>query len=197
MILLIDNYDSFTYNLYQYLGECGEDVTVVRNDAITVDEIRVLNPEAIVLSPGPGTPGEAGICIDIVKELQAEFPILGICLGHQAIGEAFGGTVSHADVVKHGKTAQVLHHQADLFKGLEEEIEVMRYHSLVILKETLPECLTVTATSIIDGEIMAVKHTFFPIYGVQFHPESIGTYDGKQMIQNFLDTISREEVDAR
>lgn len=197
MILLIDNYDSFTYNLYQYLGECGEDVTVVRNDAITVDEIRVLNPEAIVLSPGPGTPGEAGICIDIVKELQAEFPILGICLGHQAIGEAFGGTVSHADVVKHGKTAKVLHHQADLFKGLEEEIEVMRYHSLVILKETLPECLTVTATSITDGEIMAVKHTFFPIYGVQFHPESIGTHDGKQMIQNFLDTISREEVDAR
>lgn len=197
MILLIDNYDSFTYNLYQYLGECGEDVTVVRNDAITVDEIRVLNPEAIVLSPGPGTPGAAGICVDIVKELQAEFPILGICLGHQAIGEAFGGTVSHADVVKHGKTAQVLHHQADLFKGLEEEIEVMRYHSLVILKETLPECLTVTATSITDGEIMAVKHTFFPIYGVQFHPESIGTHDGKQMIQNFLDTISREEVDAR
>ncbi|PRY80074.1 anthranilate synthase component II [Alkalibacterium olivapovliticus] len=197
MILLIDNYDSFTYNLYQYLGECGEDVTVVRNDAITVDEIRVLNPEAIVLSPGPGTPGEAGICIDIVKELQAEFPILGICLGHQAIGEAFGGTVSHADVVKHGKTAQVLHHQADLFKGLKEEIEVMRYHSLVILKETLPECLTVTATSITDGEIMAVKHNFFPIYGVQFHPESIGTQDGRQMIQNFLDTISREEVDAR
>ncbi len=197
MILLIDNYDSFTYNLYQYLGECGEDVTVVRNDAITVDEIRVLNPEAIVLSPGPGTPGEAGICIDIVKELQAKFPILGICLGHQAIGEAFGGTVSHADVVKHGKTAQVLHHQADLFKGLEEEIEVMRYHSLVILKETLPECLTVTATSITDGEIMAVKHNFFPIYGVQFHPESIGTQDGRQMIQNFLDTISREEVDAR
>lgn len=192
MILLIDNYDSFTYNLYQYLGECGEDVTVVRNDAITVDEIRALNPKAIVLSPGPGTPSEAGICIDIVKELQAEFPILGICLGHQAIGEAFGGTVSHADEVKHGKTAQVLHHQADLFKGLQEEIEVMRYHSLVILKDTLPECLTVTATSITDGEIMAVKHNFFPIYGVQFHPESIGTKDGRQLIQNFLDTVSQE-----
>ncbi|MCC5894143.1 MAG: aminodeoxychorismate/anthranilate synthase component II [Alkalibacterium sp.] len=192
MIVLIDNYDSFTYNLYQYLGECGEDVKVVRNDALTVEELRTLNPKAIVLSPGPGTPSDAGICVDIVKELQAELPILGICLGHQAIGEAFGGTVGHADVVKHGKTAQVSHHQADLFKGLKEEIEVMRYHSLVIKRDTMPDCLTVTATSITDGEIMAVKHNFFPIYGVQFHPESIGTHDGKQMIQNFLDTISKE-----
>lgn len=189
MILLIDNYDSFTYNLYQYLGECGEEVQVVRNDALTINDIRQMNPEAIVLSPGPGTPGEAGICVEVVRELQGEYPILGICLGHQAIGKAFGGVVSHADEVKHGKTARILHHQADLFQGLQEEIEVMRYHSLVILKDTLPDCLTVTATSITDGEIMAVKHKELPVYGVQFHPESIGTGEGKQMIQNFLDTI--------
>lgn len=192
MILLIDNYDSFTYNLYQYLGECGEAVKVVRNDAITVEEIRELNPRAVVLSPGPGAPAEAGICIDLVKELHSELPILGICLGHQAIGEAFGGTVGHADEVKHGKTAQVLHHQADLFEGLKAKVEVMRYHSLVILKNTLPTCLNITATSITDGEIMAVKHETYPIYGVQFHPESIGTHDGRQMIQNFLDTIKKD-----
>lgn len=192
MILLIDNYDSFTYNLYQYLGECGEEVKVVRNDAITVEEIRELNPRAVVLSPGPGAPVEAGICIDLVKELHSELPILGICLGHQAIGEAFGGTVGHADEVKHGKTAQVLHHQADLFEGLKAKVEVMRYHSLVILKNTLPTCLKITATSITDGEIMAVKHDTYPIYGVQFHPESIGTHDGRQMIQNFLDTIKKD-----
>ncbi|WP_423188390.1 anthranilate synthase component II [Alkalibacterium sp. f15] len=194
MILLIDNYDSFTYNLYQYLGECGEEVKVVRNDALTIADVRALNPKAIVLSPGPGTPSQAGICVDLVKELHEEVPILGICLGHQAIGEAFGGTVGHADEVKHGKTARVLHHQADLFKGLKVEIEVMRYHSLVILKDTLPACLTITATSITDGEIMAVKHNAYPIYGLQFHPESIGTSDGKQMIENFLETISKEVV---
>lgn len=192
MILLIDNYDSFTYNLYQYLGECGEEVKVVRNDAITVEEIRELNPKAVVLSPGPGTPAEAGICVELVKQLHSELPILGICLGHQAIGEAFGGTVGHADEVKHGKTAQVLHHQADLFEGLKAKVEVMRYHSLVILKNTLPACLNITATSITDGEIMAVKHDTYPIYGVQFHPESIGTLDGRQMIQNFLNTIEKE-----
>lgn len=192
MILLIDNYDSFTYNLYQYLGECGEAVKVVRNDAITVEEIRELNPKAVVLSPGPGAPAEAGICVDLVKQLKSELPILGICLGHQAIGEAFGGRVGHADEVKHGKTAQVLHHQADLFEGLKAKVEVMRYHSLVILKNTLPTCLNITATSITDGEIMAVKHDTYPIYGVQFHPESIGTDDGRQMIQNFLNTIKKD-----
>ncbi|TVP89468.1 anthranilate synthase component II [Alkalibacterium sp.] len=192
MILLIDNYDSFTYNLYQYLGECGKAVKVVRNDAITVEEIREMEPEAVVLSPGPGAPADAGICVDLVKELQGELPILGICLGHQAIGEAFGGTVGHADEVKHGKTAQVMHHQADLFEGLNAKVEVMRYHSLVILRDTLPSCLNVTATSITDGEIMAVKHESQPIFGVQFHPESIGTHDGRQMIQNFLNTIQKE-----
>lgn len=189
MILLIDNYDSFTYNLYQYISELGVEVKVVRNDQISLEEIEALAPEAIVLSPGPGTPKEAGICIEVVKAFEHKLPILGICLGHQAIGEAYGAKVSHAKQIKHGKTSLITHHQAELFQGLPKEIEVMRYHSLVILKDTLPDCLTVTATSIDDHEIMAIKHHVLPIYGMQFHPESIGTTEGKQLLANFLTTI--------
>ncbi len=191
MILLIDNYDSFTYNVYQYIGEL-EDVMVVRNDAVTLEDIRNLKPKAIVLSPGPGTPAEAGICIDLIREFKAEIPILGICLGHQAIGEAFGGSVSHAEEVKHGKTAVITHNQTELFEGLNQEIEVMRYHSLVILRHTMPDNLDITAESIEDGEIMAVRHRTYPIYGVQFHPESIGTADGRKMIRNFLNLVDEK-----
>ncbi|WP_017471121.1 anthranilate synthase component II [Amphibacillus jilinensis] len=189
MILLIDNYDSFTYNLYQYISELGEQVKVVRNDQITLAEIESLSPEAIVLSPGPGAPKEAGICIDVVKAFEQKVPILGICLGHQAIGEAYGATVSHAKFVKHGKTSEIKHYRDNIFRNLNDTIEVMRYHSLVILKQTMPSCLTVTAISLEDDEIMAVKHNDFPIYGMQFHPESIGTTDGKKLLANFLTTI--------
>lgn len=192
MILLIDNYDSFTYNLFQYISELGEDVTVIRNDEITLEEIEQLNPEAIILSPGPGTPTEAGICIDTIKKFDQKIPILGICLGHQAIGVAYGGTVSHAKQIKHGKTSQIKHDQSDLFNDIDTPAEVMRYHSLVIIPATVPDCLNVTATSIDDEEIMAVRHQKHLVYGMQFHPESIGTTDGKQLLANFLTAIRRE-----
>lgn len=193
MILLIDNYDSFTYNLYQYVAELGEEVTVVRNDKITLAEIEQMNPEAIILSPGPGTPLESGICLDIVKQLDNKIPILGICLGHQVIGIAYGATVSHAKQIKHGKTSMISHHQEDVFTNLTEPLEVMRYHSLVIVPTTVPDCLTVTAKALDDQEIMAVKHASLPVYGMQFHPESIGTTAGKQLLANFLTTIRRDE----
>ncbi|MDC3418123.1 anthranilate synthase component II [Aquibacillus salsiterrae] len=192
MILLIDNYDSFTYNLYQYVSELGKEVTVIRNDKITIDEIRELKPEAIILSPGPGTPKEAGICIEVVKQLEEEFPILGICLGHQAIGEAYGANIVHAKQIKHGKTSLLNHPANGVFEGLEEALEVMRYHSLVIKKDDVPEQLIVTATATDDDEIMAVKHTGLPIYGLQFHPESIGTEKGKALLNNFFTLIEKE-----
>lgn len=192
MILLIDNYDSFTYNLFQYISELDKEVQVVRNDKITIDEIRNLEPEAIILSPGPGTPEEAGICIDVVKQLDTTFPILGICLGHQAIGVAYGGTVSHATHIKHGKTSMIKHNEDEIFQYLEQPLEVMRYHSLVIKPDTVPVNLQVTATSLDDKEIMAIKHNYLPVYGLQFHPESIGTNTGKQMLANFFATIKKE-----
>ncbi|PXW92127.1 anthranilate synthase component 2 [Streptohalobacillus salinus] len=192
MILLIDNYDSFTYNLYQYMGELGEDVKVVRNDAISLEEIHAINPEAIVLSPGPGAPVDAGICIDVIKEHGESIPILGICLGHQAIGEAYGATIIHAKRVMHGKQSKITHHQQDIFAGLTDPIEVMRYHSLVIDPTTVPETLTITATALDDGEIMAIKHHQLPIYGMQFHPESIGTLDGLTLLSNFFSTIRED-----
>ncbi|CQR46074.1 Aminodeoxychorismate/anthranilate synthase component 2 [Paraliobacillus sp. PM-2] len=195
MILLIDNYDSFTYNLYQYISELGKEVTVLRNDQITVDEIHRLHPEAIILSPGPGTPEQAGICMEIVKQLDTSFPILGICLGHQAIGAAYGATISHAKQIKHGKTSKIRHEQDEIFHYLEQPLQVMRYHSLVIKPDTLPKVLQVTATSIDDNEIMAIKHTFLPIYGLQFHPESIGTSTGKQILANFFKAIKKERLD--
>ena len=186
MILIIDNYDSFTYNLFQLIGTITPDIKAVRNDAYTVDEIRDMNPSAIVLSPGPGKPSEAGICEDIVKELGKEIPILGVCLGHQAICEAFGGTVDHAKELMHGKQSEAeLDTESVMFKDLPKRVKVARYHSLALLPETLPECLKVTATAD-DGEIMAVEHKDYPIYGLQFHPESIMTPDGLSMLKNFV-----------
>lgn len=191
MILLIDNYDSFTYNLYQYMSELGEDVKVVRNDAVTLEEIKAMRPEAIVLSPGPGTPKDSGICLDVIGSLGDLYPILGICLGHQAITEVFGGVVSHAKRVMHGKQSVIVHHQKDLFSGLPKEIDVMRYHSLVALEEHFPDCLEITARALDDGEIMALKHKTLPIYGMQFHPESIGTVTGHTLLENFFKTVRK------
>lgn len=194
MILLIDNYDSFTYNLYQQISGLGKEVRVVRNDALTIEEIRELQPEAIVLSPGPGTPAEAGITVDIVKELYKEFPILGICLGHQSIGAAFGSKIVRAENIMHGKLSSLNYSQKGLFKQLDEELSVMRYHSLVIEPSTLHEDLEVMATSNDDGEIMAIQHKQYPVYGLQFHPESIGTQTGTKMVAAFLDEVSLMKI---
>ncbi|MFL6558010.1 MAG: anthranilate synthase component II [Bacillus sp. (in: firmicutes)] len=191
MILLIDNFDSFTYNLYQYLGELGEKVTVYRNNQLTLEQIKELNPKAIILSPGPGKPEDAGICIDLIKSYFEKIPILGICLGHQAIGAAFGGEIRRAELVKHGKTSMISHNGEGLFKDLTSPLEVMRYHSLILEKSSKPNQLQSTAHSMDDLEIMAIKHNDYPVYGLQFHPESIGTPSGKQMIRNFLLEIER------
>ncbi len=185
MILLIDNYDSFTYNLYQYVGLFADEVKVVRNDKITVGGIRELNPEGIILSPGPKSPKEAGICVDAVKELYREYPILGICLGHQSIGYAFGGVVGYAKELCHGKQSVITHNGKGLFDGLDSPLKVARYHSLAVQKEGLPDCLEVTAETD-DGEIMAIRHKEFPVAGMQFHPESIYTEHGKRIIENFI-----------
>ena len=185
MILLIDNYDSRTYNVYQYMGIFRPDIKVVRNDQITIEEIRELNPDHIVLSPGPKSPSEAGICMDVVKELYRDYPILGICLGHQSIGAAFGGVVTYAKSLFHGKQSLVTHDGSGLFEGIPSPIRVARYHSLAVQEDTLPECLVVNSRTE-DGEIMAMSHREFPVYGIQFHPESIYTEHGKKMIENFL-----------
>jgi len=188
MILVIDNYDSFTYNLVQYLGELGATVEVRRNDAIYVEAIESLEPSAIVLSPGPCTPAEAGITIPVIRRWGASIPMLGVCLGHQAIGEAFGGRVVRADRVMHGKTSLVTHDGTGIFAGLPSPLEVMRYHSLVIEPSSLPPSLTVTARALdAPDEIHAVRHAELPVFGVQFHPESIMTQHGKQMLANFLE----------
>ena len=186
MILLIDNYDSFSYNLYQLIGSINPDIKVVRNDQMTIDEIRALKPERIILSPGPGFPKDAGICIEAAKELGKEIPIFGVCLGHQAICEAFGATVSYASQLMHGKQSIVeVDIEEPLFKGLAKKTMVARYHSLVAAPDSLPECLKVISRDE-RGEIMAVKHKTMPIYGVQFHPESILTPQGTTIMQNFL-----------
>jgi anthranilate synthase component 2 len=189
MLLVIDNYDSFTYNLVQYFGELGERPHVVRNDEIAVEDITDLAPTAIVLSPGPGAPAEAGICIPVIKRFGGSVPLLGVCLGHQAIGEAYGGTVIRAPRgVMHGKTSRIHHDGTGLFAGLADPLEVMRYHSLVIEHASMPRVLRVTATAVDDPtEIHAVQHEAHPVWGVQFHPESILTQHGKQLLQNFLD----------
>ncbi|MFY0743300.1 aminodeoxychorismate/anthranilate synthase component II [Solibacillus silvestris] len=189
MILLIDNYDSFTYNLYHQIAQFGEDIKIIRNDAITVEEIRALQPKAIVISPGPGEPRDAGIVIEMIRDLYKEIPILGICLGHQSIGEAFGATVSRAKNIMHGKTSLLQFEKTGLFAQFEREVEVMRYHSLIIEKQTLHEDFRIVATSADDGEIMAIQHNEFPVYGLQFHPESIGTELGKDMISMFLKKV--------
>ncbi len=190
MILLIDNYDSFTYNLYQQISSLGKEVMVVRNDALTINDIRKQNPEAIVLSPGPGTPSEAGITVDVVRELYKEYPIIGICLGHQSIGEAFGGEIVRAQNIMHGKISTLTYEKKGLFKDLDGELEVMRYHSLIIEPTTLHADLEIVATSADDGEIMAIQHKSYPVFGLQFHPESIGTKTGTKMMETFLNLIS-------
>ncbi len=185
MILLIDNYDSFTYNLYQFMGVFTDDITVVRNDRITVQKIRDLNPERIVLSPGPKSPDEAGICVEAVKYFYDKLPILGICLGHQSIGVALGGRVSYAKELYHGKTSVIRHSGTGIFEGVPSPLTVARYHSLAVLKEGLPDCLEILAETD-DGEIMAMRHREYPVFGMQFHPESICTEHGKKILENFL-----------
>ncbi|MGZ3439072.1 MAG: anthranilate synthase component II [Polyangia bacterium] len=186
MLLLIDNYDSFTYNLAQYLGELGAEVRVERNDAVTVDEVAKLAPRRIVISPGPCTPNEAGISLELIARLAGKIPILGVCLGHQAIGQAFGGKVVRAPRVMHGKTSPIEHEGSGLFRGIPSPMQATRYHSLVVEPASLPESLAVTARTA-EGEIMALAHRTLPVWGVQFHPESILTVDGKRLLQNFLE----------
>ncbi len=185
MLLMIDNYDSFTYNLVQYFGELGEELNVYRNDKITLDEIERLRPEGIVISPGPCTPKEAGISVDAIKRFAGKIPILGVCLGHQSIGEAFGGDVVRAARLMHGKTSMLHHDGRSIFKGIPNPFEATRYHSLIVKRETLPDCLEVSAWTD-QGEIMALRHREFFVEGVQFHPESILTAPGKDILRNFL-----------
>jgi anthranilate synthase/aminodeoxychorismate synthase-like glutamine amidotransferase len=185
MILVIDNYDSFTYNLVQYLGELGAEPVVYRNDAITVEQISELEPERILISPGPGVPSDAGVTIDAIRELAGKIPILGVCLGNQAIGEAFGGRVVRAPYLMHGKTSEICHDSATIYRGLPYRFKATRYHSLIVEKEGLPESLEVSATTP-DGLIMGLRHRKFPVEGVQFHPESVMTEHGKKLLQNFL-----------
>ncbi len=185
MLLMIDNYDSFTYNLVQYFGELGETVAVYRNDAITADEITRIKPDRICISPGPGAPDSAGISLDVLKQFSGVIPILGVCLGHQAIGEAFGGRVVHARQVMHGKVSRITHANTGVFRDLPNPLTITRYHSLAIERETLPDCLEVTAWAD-DGEIMGVRHKTLPVEGVQFHPESILSEAGHALFRNFL-----------
>jgi anthranilate synthase component 2 len=192
MLLLIDNYDSFTFNLAQYLGELGQDVKVLRNDVVDVAGLRALAPERIVISPGPGTPDQAGVSLALIRELAGAIPVLGVCLGHQAIGQAFGGKVVRASVIMHGKTSPSRHHDAGVFAGLPDPFEATRYHSLVVERASLPDCLEITAwTEHADGsfdEVMGLRHKALPIEGVQFHPESILTRHGHDLLRNFTST---------
>lgn len=185
MLLMIDNYDSFTYNLVQYLGELGEDIRVYRNDKLKIDDIVRLNPDRIVISPGPCTPKDAGISIDVIKYFAGKIPMLGVCLGHQAIGEAFGGDVVRAERLMHGKTSMIYHDGKTIFEGIPNPFEATRYHSLIIKRETLPSCLEISAETK-EGEIMGVRHKEFRVEGVQFHPESILTKVGMEILRNFL-----------
>ena len=196
MLLMIDNYDSFTYNLVQYLGELGEEVQVYRNDAVTLDEIAAWKPERIVLSPGPCTPSDAGICVPLVRRFAGEIPILGVCLGHQAIGQAFGGRIVRAAKVMHGKLSQVTHRGQGVFRGLPSPLAATRYHSLAIERASLPSCLEVTGESE-DGEIMGVRHRELAVEGVQFHPEAILTEKGHELLANFLGARPNEFGPAR
>jgi anthranilate synthase component 2 len=191
MLLLIDNYDSFTYNLVQLCGELGAESVVHRNDALTVDQVEELRPSAIIISPGPCTPAEAGISVALIRALGSRVPILGVCLGHQSIGEAYGGRVVRAGRVMHGKTSKVAHNGTGLFEGLESPLEVMRYHSLIVERESLPDALEVLATATdAPDEIHAIRHREHPVWGVQFHPESIMTTGGRQILANFLNLAS-------
>ena len=185
MILMIDNYDSFTYNLVQYLGELGQELTVYRNDKITIEQIRKIAPTSIVMSPGPGTPDSAGICLELIKELAGMIPILGVCLGHQSIVQAFGGLIERAPVPVHGKTSEIYHDGKTIFEGIENPFTATRYHSLVANKETLPSCLEISAWTE-DELIMGVRHKELRVEGIQFHPESILTVEGKKILKNFI-----------
>jgi anthranilate synthase/aminodeoxychorismate synthase-like glutamine amidotransferase len=185
MILVIDNYDSFTYNLVQYLGELGVKSRVYRNDAVTIKEIRKLQPDRILISPGPGVPRDAGITIDLIRSFSNEIPILGVCLGHQAIGEAFGGRVIRAPYLMHGKISEICHDSATIFRGIPYRFKATRYHSLIVEKDTLPNDLEVSATTP-DGLVMGLRHRSLPVEGVQFHPESVMTEHGKKLLENFL-----------
>ena len=186
MILVIDNYDSFVYNLVQYLGELGQELVVYRNDKIDMDEVKVISPQRIVISPGPGRPEDAGISNELIKALSVKVPILGVCLGHQCIGQVFGAEIVRSDRIMHGKTSMIHHNQKTIFKGLENPFEATRYHSLIVKRETLPECLEITAETE-EKEIMGLKHKELPVWGVQFHPESILTKPGKKILANFLE----------
>ncbi len=185
MLLILDNYDSFTYNLVQYFGELGVEMKIFRNDALTVDEVKALAPEKICISPGPCTPNEAGISLELIRELGPTTPILGVCLGHQSIGQIYGGDVVRADRLMHGKTSPIHHHGGSVFAGLPDPFEATRYHSLIVKRETLPDCLEITAWTE-EQEIMGLRHKEHPVHGVQFHPESILTEHGKQMLETFL-----------
>lgn len=187
MILMLDNYDSFTYNLVQYFGELKVNMKVHRNDMILIEDIRAMDPEKIVISPGPGRPENAGISVDLIKEFAGKKPLLGVCLGHQAIGYAYGGKIVRAKSLMHGKTSQIVHNNKEIFKDISDPFEATRYHSLVIDQKTLPKCLEITAATQDDKEIMGIRHKTLPIWGVQFHPESILTVEGKQMLKNFID----------
>ncbi|MGF7397000.1 aminodeoxychorismate/anthranilate synthase component II [Thermoanaerobacterium thermosaccharolyticum] len=188
MLLLIDNYDSFTYNLYQFIGEIYPDIKVLRNDQIEVSDIILMKPDGIVLSPGPGRPENAGICIDVIEKFGIKIPILGICLGHQAIGYAYGAKIIKSNIIKHGKTSIVTHNGQGLFNGIKNPIRAMRYHSLIIDKDSLTDELEITAEAE-DGSIMGIKHKKFPVYGLQFHPESILTEKGKSILKNYVEGI--------
>jgi len=192
MILMIDNYDSFTYNLVQYLGQLGQEVVVHRNDEISIDEIRELKPHAIFLSPGPCTPKESGITVDVIKEFHRAIPIMGVCLGHQAIGYAFGADVVRAERIMHGKTSRIMTDGRTIFKGLPNPFIGGRYHSLIIKRDSLPACFEISAETE-EGEVMGIRHTEYPVEGIQFHPESVLTPNGKRILKNFLEIIRGEE----
>jgi anthranilate synthase/aminodeoxychorismate synthase-like glutamine amidotransferase len=187
MVLVVDNYDSFTFNLVQYLGEIGAELRIVRNDQATVDEIVALRPDRVVISPGPGHPAEAGMSVELIRRLAPEVPLLGVCLGHQAIGHAFGGTVERAPAPRHGKTSLVRHDGRGLFAGLPDPFEAGRYHSLVVATRDWPAALEVSATADDDGVVMGLRHRQYPLHGVQFHPESVLTGDGRRLLRNFLE----------
>jgi len=185
MLILIDNYDSFTYNLVHYLGELGAESVVIRNDKVSAEEVMAKKPQAIVLSPGPCTPNEAGVCLDLIKKAGATIPLLGVCLGHQSIGQAYGGKVIRAPVPMHGKLSTITHTNTGIFKGLPKSFEITRYHSLIVERESLPDCLEITAETA-DGIIMGLQHKTHPVHGVQFHPESIASQQGHALLANFL-----------
>lgn len=190
MYILIDNYDSFTYNLYHYLGEIGVDVTVFRNDEITTDEIRDKNPEGIILSPGPCTPDDAGICMEIIEKLGTDIPILGVCLGHQSIGQVYGGKVIRAPYLMHGKISPISHDDKTIFNGFKNPFDATRYHSLIVERDSLPDCLEITSETA-DGLIMGLSHKTNPVHGVQFHPESIASEHGHDLLKNFINLANK------